>query len=400
MNYDLIVIGGGIIGLSTAWQLVNRYPDKRVLLLEKEPALVSHQSGHNSGVIHSGVYYPPGSFKSEFCIRGKAETIKLCMQHDIPYEQCGKLLVATNQTELIRMQSLYERCSQNQVTCDLIGEDELKRLEPAINGLGAILVYDTGIVDFRRVGDALGREFIRAGGTIKLNSRVCGIEENDSAITVITAETQWQSAFLVCCAGLQADRLTNLHGMGIDFRIIPFRGEYYRLPDHLSDLISHLIYPIPDPNLPFLGIHLTRMIEGGITIGPNAVLGWEREGYGRLNFSFHDTIDMLGFGGFWRLAASNFRHGAHELFNSMSKRAYVSLINNYCSHITSKDLLPHPAGIRAQAVLFNGTLVDDFLFVESQRSLHVCNAPSPAATSAIPIGEYLCNKISEKIRYQ
>jgi L-2-hydroxyglutarate oxidase len=325
------------------------------------------------------------------------ETINLCRKHGIPFEQCGKLLVATDRVEEKRMHALYERCRRNEVNCSLLNQHELKQLEPEITGLAAVLVSDTGIVDFRRVSEIMAREFTGSGGTIRLNNRVTGIRENDREMIITTAEGEWLSGFVVCCAGLHADRLAGLHGLDVNFRIIPFRGEYYRLSDRLSGLVSHLIYPVPDPELPFLGIHLTRMIDGSITVGPNAVLGWKREGYGKLNFSMDDTLDILAFEGFWKLSMSNMRHGARELVNSLYKKGYLKQVRKYCHRIEIDDLQPHPAGIRAQAVLKDGTLVHDFLFAESKRCLHVCNAPSPAATSAIPIGSYICDRISEKL---
>ncbi len=396
MNYNFAVIGGGIVGLSTAWQLLKRHPSSKIILLEKENYLASHQTGHNSGVIHAGVYYQPGSLKAEFCKRGLIDTLDFCKRYGINYEKCGKLLVATNQKEVERMSALYERCKQNEIDSELLTDTQLHTLEPNINGIGAIHVKSTGIVNFKQICEKVADEFRKLGGIIKLNMEVYAIDENDVGVTLATADGPVCSEFLVSCAGLQADRLARLHGLDINFQIIPFRGEYYRLSEKLSGIVRHLIYPIPDPDLPFLGVHLTRMIDGSITVGPNAVLGWKREGYGPINFSIRDTSEMLGFRGFWKIMGVHFQNGIFEMKNSLYKASYLKLVQKYCTRVTLTDLLPYPAGIRAQAVLSDGSLVHDFLFAESQRSLHVCNAPSPAATSAIPIGGYLCDKIRDK----
>ncbi len=397
MQYDYLIVGGGIIGLSTAWQLKQRYPDASILLLEKEPELAAHQTGHNSGVIHSGIYYQPGSLKAELCRRGLEATIQFCQQRHIKYEQCGKLLVATNKLENARMQDLYQRSLDNKVDCQLLSMEALKDLEPAIYGLGAIHVKATGIVDYREICRHMANEFISGGGRIEFANPVFDIEESDKQISVTTGNGRREAGMLICCAGLQADRIVKLHGLKTDFRFVPFRGEYYRVSRHYSDRISRLIYPIPDPAMPFLGIHLTRMIDGTMTVGPNAVLGLKREGYGRFNFSLKDSIDILSYPGFWRLVAQYLKPGIVELKNAWFKSAYLRQVRRYLPGISLSDLSPYPAGIRAQAVLSNGTLEHDFLFKETERSLHVCNAPSPAATSAIPIGEYICDHVYRKL---
>ena len=397
MKYDILIIGGGIIGISTAWQLQSRYPDKKILLLEKEASLATHQTGHNSGVIHAGVYYQPGSLKAKFCKEGVEKTISFCRQHRIPHEQCGKLLVATSEIEYNRMLDLLQRCRENEIDVELINADRLREMEPNIAGLGAIYVKATGIVDYRLVSEKMADCFQDAGGFCKLNQEVIGISESEHEVEVLTGSKRFTAGFLVVCGGLMADRLTRLHGLVTRFRIIPFRGEYYRLPPEKSELIRHLIYPIPDPALPFLGVHLTRMIDGSITVGPNAVLGWKREGYGRLNVDLGDVLDMVRFRGFWQVLRKNFKSGLMELKNSFYKQGYLKLAQKYYPQLELRDLLPYPAGIRAQAVMSDGELVHDFLFTESRRSLHVCNAPSPAATSAIPIGNYICDRIAGKL---
>ncbi|WP_028302395.1 L-2-hydroxyglutarate oxidase [Oceanospirillum beijerinckii] len=392
-QYDYLIIGGGIVGLSTAWQLQQQCPDKRIVLLEKESAFAQHQTGHNSGVIHAGVYYAPGSLKAEFCREGVEKTIQFCQDNGIKYDQCGKLLVATNPLEHERMLALYERCHQNQLDVELLDAAQLKEREPNIQGLGAILVKTTGIVDYRQVCNKMAERFRETGGQTLLNTQVTAMEEDSDEIRVQTNQGTFHCRYLICCSGLMADRMTRMLGIETDFQIVPFRGEYYRLPEDKSDVVKHLIYPIPDPDLPFLGVHLTRMIDGSVTVGPNAVQGWKREGYGKINISPTDIWDMVRFPGFWRVLKKHLFTGLVETKNSLWKPGYLKLVQKYCPSVKLQDLEPYPAGIRAQAVLKDGTLVHDFLFAESPRSLHVCNAPSPAATSAIPIGRHIVERV-------
>ena len=395
--YDFAVIGGGIVGLSVAWQLQQKQPSGRVVVIEKEPAVARHQTGHNSGVIHAGIYYEPGSLKAELCRKGVAETLRFCSDNDIPHEQCGKLIVATNADEHERMLALYKRALQNGIEVELLDEAQLRAAEPNVAGVGAILSPTTGIVDYVAVSRAMARRLEELGGDIRTNTEVTAIEESAEAVTIhIGAGQRLEARRLVVCGGLMADRLAAMMQLDVDFRIVPYRGEYYRLPDEKNSIVRHLIYPVPEPGLPFLGVHLTRMIDGSVTVGPNAVQGWKREGYGRLNFSVRDTSEMLAFPGFWRVTAENLGVGITEFRNSVWKRGYLRQVQKYCPSVRLEDLRPHPAGIRAQAVRRDGTLVDDFLFAETPRSLHVCNAPSPAATSAIPIGEVICSKVLNK----
>ena len=392
--YDFVVIGGGIIGASTALSLVTTYPEKRTILIEKEKSFASHQTGHNSGVIHAGVYYQPGSLKAKFCREGLEETINFCDLHNIPYENCGKLLVATSEVELARMDVLFERCKQNNIEVELIDQEQLRKIEPNINGIGAILVKSTSIVNYQSVTKKMIEQYEALGGEYLLDTEVVNLTENSDAIEIITNNETLKSRYLISCAGLMADRIAKMLNLEINFRIVPFRGEYYKLSEKHNTLVKHLIYPIPDPDLPFLGIHLTKMIDGSVTVGPNAVLGFKREGYGKINFSPRDILEMLSFKGFYKVIRSHFKSGIAEMLNSKYKRGYLKKVNKYSPSIKLEDLQPYPAGIRAQAVLDDGTLIHDFLFVESERSIHVCNAPSPAATSAMPIGKY----ISEKAR--
>jgi L-2-hydroxyglutarate oxidase len=396
MKYDFIIIGAGIVGLSTAWQLQQRHADARILLLDKEAEPAHHQTGHNSGVIHAGVYYQPGSLKARFCKEGATATYAFCRDNGLPVERTGKLLVATNKTELDRMHQLLFRCKESELDPQLRDARQLHDLEPSISGLGAFLVEESGIVSFPAVCREMAKQFVQRGGTIRFSLEATGISESLDDVQIKAGTENFTASQLVVCAGLMSDRMAKMQGLDIRFRIIPFRGEYYRLRPELNGLIRHLIYPIPDPALPFLGVHLTRMIDGTITVGPNAVPGWKREGYGAINFSLRDSAEALAFPGFWKLAKNNLRHGIHETWNSLWKRGYLRQVQKYCPQIKLADLLPHPAGVRAQAVLRDGTMLHDFLFEETPRSLHVCNAPSPAATSAIPIGRYICDKLREK----
>ena len=395
MIYDYIIIGGGIVGVSTAWQLQQRYPDKKVLLLEKESEFATHQTGHNSGVIHAGVYYEPGSLKAKFCRAGVDATIDFCQQHDIPFNQCGKLLVATNDLEVKRMEALYQRCKKNNIEVEFLDKQQLKIEEPNIIGLGAILVRSTGIVDYQLITIKMAQEFQSLGGEYRLNTKVTQLKETAEDIRVSTSQGELSSRYLITCSGLMADRVVKMLDIKVDFQIVPFRGEYYQLPANKNAIVNHLIYPIPDPTLPFLGVHLTRMIDGSVTVGPNAVLGFKREGYGKININLRDIKEMMLFAGFWKVLWKNLSSGLTEFKNSLFKNGYLTLVRKYCPSIELSDLKSYPAGIRAQAVMNDGSLVHDFLFANSERTINVCNAPSPAATSAIPIGGYIVDKVDE-----
>jgi L-2-hydroxyglutarate oxidase len=393
VTYDYCVIGGGIVGLATAMQILQSHPDASLLVLEKESELGSHQTGHNSGVIHSGIYYAPGSLKAELCRRGAQATKDFATQHGIPVKAIGKLLVATNAIEATRMDALFDRAAYNNLEVERIDAAELHRRDPHVRGVGALFVPATAITDYGAIARTMGTVAGECGATVELGVQVTGIEETADLVTIHAGERRIAARRLVVCAGLQADRLARMARAPVEFQIIPFRGEYYRLPPERNDVVSHLIYPIPDPNLPFLGVHLTPMIDGGVTVGPNALLGFSREGYGKWSFRSRDVAEYLRFRGTWHVARHNVRTGARELRNSIFKRSYLRECHKYCPDLTVADLLPEPAGIRAQAVLPDGTLVEDFLFAETPRTLHVCNAPSPAATSAIPIGEMIAAKV-------
>ena len=393
MIYDFCIIGGGIVGLATAMELLKRQPNASLVILEKEPVLAKHQTGHNSGVIHAGIYYAPGSLKADLCKRGAQATKDFCDTHAIKYEVCGKLLVASNQLEVQRMQALYERSQQNGLKVERLDAAELRRREPNIVGLGGLFLDATGIVDYRQVCQAMAKVIQAAGGEICLDTRVAAIAESGDSVTISSEDRVWRARQLVACAGLQSDRLAALAGVRIDHQIIPFRGEYFRLPATKNQIVNHLIYPIPDPELPFLGVHLTRMIDGSVTVGPNAVLGLGRENYGKFSINWRDVAQYARFPGFWKTLWNNLGSGTTEMKNSLFKRGYLEQCRKYCPSLEVDDLLPYEAGIRAQAVMRDGTLVHDFLFAETPRMVHVCNAPSPAATSAIPIGEMIADRL-------
>jgi (S)-2-hydroxyglutarate dehydrogenase len=395
-QFDIVLIGGGIVGVSTALAVKRKFPKAKVMLIEKENRFARHQTGHNSGVIHAGVYYEPGSLKADFCKRGAKATMDFCRTHGLDFRQCGKLLVATTPLEMKRMEALEERCARNQIQTQRIDQNQLNKLEPQIFGLGALKVSATGITDYTRITAKMADLFKAAGGIIQTGRAVTRIEEDPDKITLYLGKKKYVSRYLIACGGLMADRLARMMDLDIDFMILPFRGEYYRLPDPLSKIVSHLVYPIPDPDLPFLGVHLTPMVDGCVTVGPNAVMGFKREGYGKVNFDPTDTAQMLAFPGFWKVVSKHLKSGINEWIDSAYKPGYLKRIQKYCPSLTNTDLTPYPAGIRAQAVKRDGSLVHDFLFAQSSRSLHVCNAPSPAATSAIPIGEYLCDRAKIK----
>jgi len=399
LKSDLVVVGNGIVGAATALRIKQDYPGLSVLMVDKEQFCATHQTGHNSGVVHAGVYYQPGSLKADFCKRGAALTKTFCLEHDIRYQQCGKLLVATSEIELTRMAALAERCHENGIAIEPLPEQQLKAKEPKISGLGALFVPGTAITDFPKITETMVVRFRELGGETLFGAEVTGIEESGQGVHVKAGEHNIETSALVVCAGLNADRLVKMMGVNCDFRIVPFRGEYYQLAPELNDVVSHLIYPIPDPDLPFLGVHLTPMVDGTVTVGPNAVLGWKREGYGAVNFSPRDVAEMVAFPGFWKVLKANFATGLKEMADSLYLPGYLKRVQKYCPSIKAADLLPYPAGIRAQAVLADGSLVHDFLFEETERSLHVCNAPSPAATSAMPIGEFLARKAAEKFNF-
>lgn len=396
-TYDLVIVGGGIVGASVAWQLRQAWPNAEMLLIDKEAALAHHQSSRSSGVIHAGIYYQPGSLKARFCREGVAAVLWFAKEYGIPFEQCGKLLVATDDLEVARMEALFARARENGIEADLLDGAALAETEPRIAGKGAILSPTTGITDYTAITRTYARLFQGNRGAVQLGVAVRDLREDAEGVTIATDGPDIQTRYLVVCGGLQADRLAAMMGLADDFRIVPFRGEYYVLGSDKNDIVKHLIYPIPDPALPFLGVHLTRTIDGRVTLGPNAVFSLAREAYDANQPSLRDLAASFSWGGFWRLAAKYRASAFSELRSSLSKTHYLKLCQRYCPDLRLGDLNPHPTGIRAQAVSRGGELIHDFIVKSSKRSLHVCNAPSPAATSSMPIGRHILETANERL---
>lgn len=400
-HFDIIIVGGGIVGLATAYQISELHPDRRIVLLEKEAELATHQTGHNSGVLHSGIYYRPGSLRAINCRAGKRAMEEFCAMHGIPYDICGKVIVATEQRELEALDRIYERGRQNEIRCEMIDADRLRELEPHVAGIRAVHVPEAGIVNFRQVAMKLGELLVQRGGEIALQARVRSIERQRGTNSEIRVRTQdgreYCAQYLVNCAGLYCDRVTALSGETPPAKIIPFRGEYYDLKPEAMHLCRNLIYPVPDPSFPFLGVHFTRMIDGKVECGPNAVLAFAREGYLKRIIRPTDMFDYLTYAGFLKLSTKYWRVGAGEMWRSFSKQAFVRALQRLIPAIRGDLLETGRAGVRAQAVAQDGTMLDDFLIVESERMVHVCNAPSPAATSSLNIGKLVTEKLSKQL---
>ncbi|MFN7747619.1 MAG: L-2-hydroxyglutarate oxidase [Cyclobacteriaceae bacterium] len=388
MKYDALIVGGGIVGLATALQLQKEKPGLKLAVLEKENELARHQTGNNSGVIHSGVYYKPGSLKARNCIRGYELLLAFCREHHVPFELCGKVIVATEQHELPLLENLYQRGLQNGLDqIRRITPDEIKSYEPYVAGLAGIHVPYTGIVDYKRVAEKYG-ELIRAqGGEIFLGQKVTGLQESSNTLEVVTADRTFATRLLINCAGLYSDKIAALSFPQLNVRIVPFRGEYYKLRPEKEYLVRTLIYPVPDPNFPFLGVHFTRMARGGVEAGPNAVLAFSREGYTKSNINLRELGETLAWPGFQKVAAKYWRTGLGEMYRSFSKAAFTKALQKLIPEIQESDLIEGGAGVRAQACDSEGGLVDDFLILEGKNVINVCNAPSPAATSSLAIGE-------------
>lgn len=395
MDADILVVGGGIVGLSTAMHISQKFPHLKVTVLEKEKDLAQHQTGHNSGVIHAGVYYAPGSMKARFCKAGVEATISFCKKHNIAYEQCGKLIIATNELENTRLDALYARCLENGLNPEWLDKKQLEEKEPRVTGTKAIFVQSSGITDYVGIANAMADEVRKSGGNILTGQSVINMQEEQDQIVVETDQQTFRARFGIVCAGVMADRLAKMCGLELDFRVIPFRGEYYRLPESKNNIVNHLTYPVPNPDLPFLGVHLTKMIGGYTTVGPNAVLALSRNGYSWGDINIKDLIEMAGYSGFWGVMRKNARAGIGEMKNSLFKSGYLEQCRKYCPELTLDDLQPYPSGVRAQAVSPDGTLIHDFLIRHTNRTFHVCNAPSPAATSSIPIGQHIVSEMTK-----
>jgi len=390
--YDLTIIGGGIVGLATALKIGAAHPRARLLILEKEAELARHQTGHNSGVIHSGLYYRPESVKARSCVTGRKALIEFCDRHDVPYEICGKVVVATSAEELPRLEELYRRGLANGLEgLAMIGPERLREIEPHAAGIKALHVPGTGIIDYQKVAAAYAEQIRAQGGDIRLSHRLLGVLERDGELVAQTSMGDYRTKHLINCCGLQSDLVAKMMraeaSSGEEHRIIPFRGEYYKLAPEKHHLVRNLIYPVPDPAFPFLGVHFTRMANGGIEAGPNAVLAYAREGYRHTDVRLGDLWRTVSFKGFWAMAGKYWRTGFGELHRSLSKAAFVRALKKLLPEIEAGDLIAGGAGVRAQAVSASGALVDDFVIRQSRRSIHVLNAPSPGATASLAIGQ-------------
>ena len=387
--YDVIIIGGGIVGMAVGHELLKQNPCLKAMVLEKETQVGQHQTGHNSGVIHSGIYYKPGSLKAMNCRRGIDLLVNFCDQYDINYELCGKVIVATGEKELSTLDMLYERGRENGISgLKMLSAPELQEYEPHADGLSAIHCPETGIIDYSQVCQQLS-ENIQENGRLVAGAAVVSIEDRPDCITIITKTGEYKSRFLINCAGLFSDRVAKLAGAKRQVRIIPFRGEYFMLKEQARHLVKNLIYPVPDLFYPFLGVHFTRTIGGCIEAGPNAVLAWAREGYKKTDIDVKEIWDYLSYGGFWRMVGKYWTTALDEYYRSFYKGAFVNALQKLVPEITADDILPSPAGVRAQALAPDGGLIDDFLINNTGTMIHVINAPSPAATSSLAIGEHI-----------
>ena len=398
MAKDVIIIGAGIVGLATAWKIKSKAPETEILIIEKEKEPAAHQTGHNSGVIHSGLYYKPGSLKARNCIEGHNQMIAFCQEEGVDFDLCGKIVVATEQHELPLLDTLYERGVQNGLqNLKYISSDELKEYEPHVAGLKGIHVPQTGIIDYKQVAKKLEEKLIQSGCEIVYNQQVSKITSDSTSRTVITASGEYQTKLVVNCAGLYSDKVANLTPAKPDLKIIPFRGEYYKLKEGSQHLVKNLIYPVPDPNFPFLGVHFTRMMKGGVEAGPNAVLAFQREGYKKSDINPAELLETLAWPGFQKVAMKYWKTGFGEMYRSFSKAAFTKALQKLIPEIQASDLEPGGAGVRAQACNRDGGLLDDFSIQENEHFVNVCNAPSPAATSSLAIGTSISDIVLKKL---
>jgi (S)-2-hydroxyglutarate dehydrogenase len=400
VQYDVIIIGGGAVGLATALQLIKKNPELKAVVLEKENRVGNHQTGNNSNVIHSGIYYKPGSLKAKNCIHGYNLLLEFCKEQQIPFDICGKIIVATEERELPLLKTIYDRGLQNGLTgLKMLTAAELKEYEPHVAGIAGIHVPQTGIVDYRVVAEKFAEVFVKLGGELKLGECVDDIKLSDQEVTVITtSKVNYKAKLLVNCAGLYSDKIAKLTSQNIDVQIIPFRGEYYKLKKEKEYLVKTLIYPVPDPSFPFLGVHFTTMPGGGVECGPNAVLAFRREGYKKSDFSLSEFSETVAWPGFRKIVAKYWRTGMGEMYRSLSKAAFTKALQKLLPEIREEDLAPGGAGVRAQACSRDGALLDDFLILEDKRVINVCNAPSPAATSSLSIGETIAGLVESRLK--
>ncbi len=392
MRYDYLIIGGGIVGLATCTALLREKPGARIALLEKEAGWAKHQTGRNSGVIHSGIYYRPGSLKAQMASEGSRSMVAFCREHGIAHEVCGKVIVATEESELAGLQRLNERGAANGLEVRILSIEEARETEPHLRGIRALHVASTGIVDYRQVCQRLAKIAQEGGAVLSLDACAVEIRGMSDRLEVVTTQGVFGTDYLINCGGLHSDRILRMTGQEPPVRIVPFRGEYYTLVPERRHLVRNLIYPVPDPAFPFLGIHFTRMITGEVHAGPNAVLSMKREGYTKMAFDPHDLAEVLTFAGFWRLGSKHWLAGAREMARSWSKSLFVKSLQRLIPEVEEEDLLPSEPGVRAQAIRPDGSLEEDFLIVEGRRSLHLLNAPSPAATASLEIGRYVARR--------
>ncbi len=396
MKYDVAIIGGGILGCATAYRLADNPAIRKLIVIEKESDLGTHQTGRNSGVIHSGIYYTPGSQKAENCRVGRRQLLEFCDREGIDYEICGKVIVAVSDDEITRLHAILQRGVQNGIRCNPVDPDELAELEPHVRGIAGIRVPDAGIIDFRSVCLRLADLVRERDHEILTNAEVIAIEPRSDHSVVQTSAGEIEATLVVNCAGLYSDRIARMAGEEPTFQIIPFRGVYYELREEARHLCNNLIYPVPDPDYPFLGVHFTRMLDGRVECGPNAVLATGREGYSLIPVEMKDMMEILRFRGFWTMVRKHWRQGIAEMAKTLSKKRYLRALQRLVPSITQDDIVRSRSGIRAQALDRNGELVDDFLIIESDRVVNVCNAPSPAATAGLRIGQLICERVASR----
>ena len=395
-EYDIAIIGGGIVGLATAYQIGLDAPSSKIVILEKEPAVARHQTGRNSGVLHSGIYYKPGSLKAKNCLSGKESMVRFCEQESIPYALCGKVIVATDESELPGLQKIYERGLANGVACTLIGPEALREIEPHVAGIRAIHVPGAGIVDYAEVARRLALRIQERGGALHLNTRIRVLHQNHDGVQIESATRAFHARRVINCGGLYADQIALESGASPSMKIIPFRGEYYTIKKEAHHLCNGLIYPVPDPSFPFLGVHFTRMIHGGVECGPNAVLAFAREGYKKRIIVPGELWESVTYPGFLNLARKHWQTGMGELWRSFSKKSFVRSLQRLIPAIEASHLVTAPAGVRAQALMPDGKMVDDFMIIKQDRMVHVLNAPSPAATSSLQIGAHISAQVLQE----
>lgn len=392
-TYDYAVIGGGIVGLSTAMHVGQKFPGAKILLIEKEPEPAMHQTGRNSGVIHSGIYYKPGSFKARFAQAGAISMVRFCQEHEIEYNVCGKVIVATKESELGPLETLYQRGLENNCPVEKVSAERVREIEPHVSCIAGVLVKSTGSTSYRDVCGKYLEIVTRNGGEVKFNTEAKEFRDNGSSKIIITNRGEFEAKFVINCGGLHSDRIARASGTDPKAQIVPFRGEYYELVPERRHLVKTLIYPVPNPDFPFLGVHFTRMIDGSVHAGPNAVLAFAREGYFKTDFDYADFKETMKFGGFWKLARKHMGEGMKEMYRSVSKAAFTRSLQALIPEVRSEDLVPCKAGIRAQALTDEGKLVDDFLIIPGKNTMHVCNAPSPAATASLEIGKEIASQV-------